>query len=110
MNFDTLTDYLGIAIAVFVACAFLYAFYYQWKVKRDGLEATAVITWIEEKESSDEDGVSYYYDYHVAYTTQEGKDVEGILSHGKSHLKEGDIIRIKYLPGKESVPVYIDMK
>ena len=110
MNFDTLTDYLGIAIAVFVAFAFLYAFYYQWKVKRDGLEATAVITWIEEKESSDEDGVSYYYDYHVAYTTQEGKDVEGVLSHGKSHLKEGDIIRIKYLPGKESVPVYIDMK
>jgi hypothetical protein len=111
MNFSSSGIPFGTIIAAVIICSFLYAFYYQWKVKRDGLEATAYVTWIERKESSDGDGgFNYYYDYHVAYTAQDGREYEGVLANGKSHLNEGDIILIRYLPGKEEHPVYIGMK
>ena len=100
-------DLFSITIIAILAGGFLYVFYYQWKVRRQGLEATAVVTWIEEKETSDEDGVSYYYDIHVAYTTRDNRDIEGLISNPNHPFEEGERLLIKYLPGKEEYPVYI---
>ena len=104
MNLDL--DPFSIAILLIVGGGFLYAFFYIWRVKRNGIEAEGYISRIVEHESIDSDGMtSVTYDVFVVYTTQEGRQVEGELSNPKNRLSVGDRIQLKYLPGKEKNPV-----
>jgi hypothetical protein len=107
MSKNLFSDPFSLIVITIIACGFLYAFYYQWKVRTRGIEADAVVTWLEEKEHSDSDGVSYYYDVHVSYMTKDGRDIDGILSNPGSY-EEGEHIRIKYLPGNEEYPVCVE--
>jgi hypothetical protein len=48
-------------------------------------------------------------DYYITYTDQEGKTVEAMLSNPGDHkFKEGDRLRIKYLPDKQEYPVMVE--
>lgn len=98
--------------SLFVLCllggAFLMVVVYQVYVRMKGIEAQAVVTWVETKETYDSDtGISYYDEVHVAYTAKDGEHVEGTLSNVMRTFTEGERIRIKYIPSRKENPVYI---
>ena len=106
MEFDLFS---GAVIAI-VAGGLLTGLFNIARVKRNGIEAEAYVTRLEEHESTDSDGdMSVYYDVYVLYTTKEGRRVEAALSNPKNRLTPGDRVTIKYLPGKEEQPVFIKM-
>ena len=70
-------------------------------IQKNGVEADAVVSRIEENENRDNDGhVDFTYTYYVRYQTQEGKTVEAKLGNEPAHLFVGSRLRIKYLPDK----------
>ena len=83
------------------------------KVKEEGIETDAVVSRIELHEwSGGAEGPwtpSVTEDYYITYTNQEGKTVEALLSNPGDHkFKEGDRLRIKYLPDKQEYPVMVE--
>lgn len=103
-----LNDPFSLTVLCIVGGGFLLAVIYQIRVRMNGIEAEAVITWIEEKEMFDSDsGVSIYYDVHVVYATRDGEHIEGTLSNVLQHFEEGEHIRIKYIPSHKELPVFV---
>jgi hypothetical protein len=104
-------DTFSLVIIVVVAGSFLYAGYNIWRTKKNGIETDAFVTRIEERESHDSDGVTYYDDYYVRYQDQEGRTTEATISNPKRKgLAPGARIRIRYLPEKPNSVVYIGLK
>ena len=104
-------DTFSLVIIVVVAGSFLYAGYNIWRTKKNGIETDAFVTRIEERESHDSDGVTYYDDYYVRYQDQEGRTIEATISNPKRKgLALGARIRIRYLPEKPNSVVYIGLK
>ena len=67
-------------------------------IKKNGIEANAVVSRIKEQESTDSDGFTdTTYIYFVKFTTQDGQDIEARLSNPPSKIKVGDSLTIKYL-------------
>ena len=91
----------------------IWAFVVSKKVKEGGIETDAVVSRIELQEwngwSGDvwaEDSMKVYY---INYTNQDGQIVEAMLSNpGKRSFKEGDKIKIKYLPDRQEYPVMVN--
>lgn len=101
----------SIIIIAVVAGSFLYAGYSIWRIKKNGIETDAFVSRIEERESSDADGVTFYEDYYVRYQDREGRTQEAIISNPKRKgLVLGARIRIRYLPEKPNNVVYIGLK
>ena len=83
------------------------------KVKEDGIETDAVVSRIELQEWNGWSGGVWAENltevYYITYTNQKGQSVEAMLSNpGKHTFKEGDRIRIKYLPDRQEYPVLLD--
>ncbi len=77
-------------------------------VKRDGIEVEAVVTYLDEYDSTDADGdLITHESVYVRYRTQEGRLVETSLVNPKWNMRVGDWVTIKYLPGKEDNPVLV---
>ena len=77
-------------------------------VRRDGIEADAVVTCLDEHDSTTADGdLVTYEDVIVRYRTKEGRLVESSLVNPKCNMKIGDWVTIKYIPGKEDNPVLV---
>ncbi len=77
-------------------------------IKKNGIEANAVVSRIKEQESTDSDGFTdTTYIYFVKFRTQDGQDVEARLSNPSGKIKVGDELRIKYLPNKPKVVIVI---
>ena len=91
----------------------LWAFVVSKKVKNEGIEADAVVSRIERREWSGGAGEAYNSiteDYYITYTDQQGQATESLLSNPGSHtFKEGDRIRIKYLPDRKDYPVLVEI-
>ena len=70
------------------------------EIQKNGVEADAVVSRIEEDESApDEDGhTDTTYIYYVRYQAQDGQTVEAKLSSAPGNLFVGSRLRIKYLP------------
>jgi len=81
------------------------------KIRQGGLEAEAVITRIEEEDTTDADGSpsATFYTYYVTYRTMDGRTVEAKLGSGKSvdnqigggwarGLQAGSRVVVSYLP------------
>lgn len=64
------------------------------QIEEEGIETTGVISRIED--AGDTDEISF--DYYVRYRTEDGEEVEGLLSNPGSDLEEGQQVRIKYHP------------
>ena len=96
-----------IVVALMVGCA-VFIFYKIWYTKKNGIEANAVVSRIEESTGFDSDGSTTSYDYYVLYTDTEGKQQEAKLSNpGWKGYSVGDRITIKYLPEKPYQAVWI---
>ena len=103
------------AIIVIILAAFaiggIWAFVVSKKVKKQGVEADAVISRIEPHEWNGGTGDIWAHDsvtedYYITYTNQEGQNVEAMLSNPGDHaFKIGDKIKIKYLPKRQDYPV-----
>ena len=77
-------------------------------IKKNGIEANAVVSRIKEQESTDSDGFTdTTYIYFVKFTTQDGQEVESRLSNPPSRIKVGDSLTIKYLPNKPKLVITI---
>ena len=99
INFEVL-------IIAFVAVSFLWTFFKIIRVKMLGVEVDAVVTRLEEHETTDSDGMpSEYYEAYVRYQTQDGRTVNTSLANSNMFIKVGDCVRIKYIPGQEDYPV-----
>lgn len=49
-------------------------------------------------------------EYYITYTNQNGQAVEAMLSNPGSHtFKEGDRMKIKYLPDRQDYPVLVQI-
>lgn len=100
-------DPFSLIVIIIVASGFLYAMYYQFKVRRNGIEATAYVDRIEEVTNASADTIDTYYDFYVIYVTRDGKQVEGCISNPVSGLEVGDQVRIKYIETNPEYPVFI---
>ena len=60
-------------------------------IKKNGIEANAVVSRIKEQESTDSDGFTdTTYIYFVKFRTQDGQDIEARLSNPSGTIKIGD--------------------
>ena len=79
-----------------VICAVIYLLSRKMKkqIEENGIETTGVISRIEDVGGSDEIDMRYY----ARYRTEDGEEVEGVLSNPRSDLEVGQQVRIKYHP------------
>ena len=97
-------NYFAIFAILFIVAGVAYVFYNIHRVKKNGIETDAVITRIEDVGM----GTDTSYDYYVCYT-ERGQKIEAKLSNpgfGRG-LEVGAEIRIKYLPEKPNIAVWI---
>ena len=91
-------DYSWIIIA-FVLASFLWTFFKIFRVRMMGIEADAVVTRMEKHETIDSDGLpNEYFDAYVRFQAQDGRTVNACLANS-------DLVKIRYIPGKEDYPV-----
>ena len=94
---------IGVILLIVVAGG-IYAFISYNKIKKNGIEAEAEVSRInvERTERIDNDTNMIETEtsktYYVKYKNENGEEIESLLSNPKMGLKEGDIIKIKYLP------------
>lgn len=63
-------------------------------INENGIETVAVVSRVSEDMSQDLSDFTVY----VKYCTEDGEEVEGVLSNPRADLKEGQQVRIKYHP------------
>ena len=97
-----------IILAAFAAGG-IWAFVVSKKVKNEGIETDAVVSRVELHEWGDlETRNSITEEYYITYRNQEGQAVEALLTNPGNHtFKEGDRIKIKYLPDRQDYPVMV---
>ena len=91
-------DIKGILLWVGLLAIFAIVFFLSQRMKKqieeNGIETTGVISRIVDFGSTDEINLQYY----VRYRTEDGKEIEGVLSNPGKDLQEGQEVRIKYHP------------
>ena len=106
-------EIIFIVILAAFAIGGIWAFVVSKKVKKDGIETDAVVSRVERHEWSGGTGDTWAGDsvteeYYITYTNQEGQAVEALLTNPGNHtFKEGDKIKIKYLPERQDYPVLV---
>lgn len=108
MQGNTLFYVIGgiIVVAIIIAIVFIVKRYNN--IKKNGVEADAVISRIKEDETRNDDGsVDYSYIYYVKFTAQDGQVVEARLGGAPRFTRVGDRVRIKYLPEKPKYAILI---
>lgn len=88
-----------VAVVAIIAIVFTVKRY--MAIKKNGVETDAVVSRIKEVETHNDDGsFDTSYTYYVKFTTQDGQVVEAKLGGAPRFTREGDQLRIKYLPEK----------
>ncbi len=64
------------------------------QIEENGIETNGVISRITDEGGSDEINLQYY----ARYRTENGEEVEGLLSNPRSNLEVGQQVRLKYHP------------
>ena len=64
------------------------------QIEETGIETNGVISRITDEGGSDEINLQYY----ARYRTENGEEVEGLLSNPRSNLEVGQQVRLKYHP------------
>ena len=64
------------------------------EINENGIEADAVVSRITDDGTQEDIDINVY----VRYRTENGEEVEGILSNPRAGLEEGQPVRIKYHP------------
>lgn len=63
-------------------------------INENGIETDAVVSRVSEDMSQDLSDFTVY----VKYRTEDGEEVEGVISNPRTDLEEGQQVRIKYHP------------
>ncbi len=64
------------------------------EINENGIETDAVVSRIVDDGTTEEIDIDVY----VRYCTENGEEVEGILSNPRADMEEGQTVRIKYHP------------
>ena len=64
------------------------------QIEENGIETSGVISRITDEGGQDEINLQYY----AHYRTEDGEEVEGLLSNPRSNLEVGQQVRLKYHP------------
>ena len=91
---DTKGIILWVGFAVICAVIYLLSRRMKKQIEENGIETDAVISRIEEVGAADEIDLRYY----ARYRTQDGEEIEGVLSNPRSDLEVGQQVRLKYHP------------
>ena len=89
---DTKGILLWVGFAVICAVIYLVSRRMKKQIEVDGIETTGVISRIEDVGGTDEITLHYY----ARYRTEDGEEVEGVLSNPRSDLEVGQQVRLKY--------------
>ena len=96
------------AVAALIIGFVIYTVIRNGKIRKNGVEADAVISRIEEERTtSSEGGADFTEIYYVTYVDQQGKSVEARLNSAPGRTREGDRVRIKYLPEKPHFAILV---
>ena len=108
MQGNTLFYVIGGLIAVGIIVAIVFVVKRYNNIKKNGVEADAVVSRIEENETINDDGsTDYSYTYYVRFTAQDGQVIEARLGGAPRFTREGEQVRIKYLPEKPRYAIII---
>ena len=91
---DTKGIILWVGLAIIFAVVFLISQRMKKQIEENGIETTGVISRITDVGGSEEIDLRYY----AHYRTEDGEEVEGLLSNPRSDLEEGQQVRLKYHP------------
>ena len=95
---------IGVVVVVIVT-VFVFTIVRNNAIKKNGIETDAVVSRIDEDTSTDSDGsISTSYTYYVNYQMEDGTVVEAKLGKVPFNTRQGQQLRIKYLPEK---PKYV---
>ena len=91
-------DVKGILLWIGLLAIFGIIFFVSQRMKKqieeNGIETTGVISRITDVGGSDEVNLQYY----ARYSTEDGKEIEGLLSNPSNDLQEGQQVCLKYHP------------
>ena len=77
-------------------------------IKKNGVEVDAVVSRIKETETANDDGsFDTTYTYYVKFRNQDGQTVEAKLGNAPGFTREGDRLRVKYLPEKPKYAILV---
>ena len=91
---DTKGILLWAGILVIFAAVFFLSRRMKKQIEENGIETTGVISRITDEGGPDEIDLRYY----ARYRTEDGEEVEGLLSNPSKDLEEGQQVRLKYHP------------
>ena len=91
---DTKGIILWVGFAVICAVIYLLSRRMKKQIEENGIETDAVISRIEDEGGPDEIDLHYY----ARYRTEDGEEIEGVLSNPRSDLEVGQQVRLKYHP------------
>ena len=93
-----MNDAKGILLwaGLLIICGIIYFLSRRMKkqIEENGIETDGVISRITDEGGPDEINLCYY----ARYRTEEGEEVEGLLSNPRSDLAEGQQVHVKYHP------------
>jgi hypothetical protein len=106
---DSILTYIIIGVVVIVIVGgIIFTIVRTNAIKKNGIEANAVVSRIKEQENTDSEGFTdTTYIYYVTFTAQDGQSVEAKLGNPPSKIKVGDELRIKYLPNKPKLVIAV---
>ena len=106
---DSILTYIIIGVVVIVIVGgIIFTIVRTNAIKKNGIEANAVVSRIKEQENTDSEGFTdTTYIYYVTFTTQDGQSVEAKLGNPPSKIKVGDSLTVKYLPNKPKLVIAV---
>ena len=105
---STLIYIVGAVIVIAIVVGIVFSIRRNLAIKKNGIEADAVISHIKETESTDSDGnIDTTYTYYVRFQTQDGNIFEAKLGNAPRFTREGESVRIKYLPEKPNYAILV---
>ena len=106
---NSMLFYVAVAVVVIaIIVGIVFSVRRNMAIKKNGIEADAVVSRIKETESTDGDGnIDTTYTYYVRFQTQDGNFVEAKLGNAPRFTREGESVRIKYLPEKPNYVILV---
>ncbi len=94
MTMDTKGILLWAGFIIICAAIWLVSRNMKKQIEKNGIESIGVISRIVDEGGSEDIDLQYY----ARYQTEDGEEVEGLLSNPSPDLEEGQQVRLKYHP------------
>ena len=85
---------LWIGLLIIVAAIYFFTRRIKKQIEENGIETTGVISDIRDEGGADEIIIRYY----ATYRTEDGTEIEGVITNPSSSLEVGQRVRLKYHP------------